>query len=273
MTFDLGSFKERTGRLRWDDLDFSSFSENRLNEESLRCIRYMHDVEFHTVCYLRDLLLTPVHSDPEVTAFLSFWVYEEFWHGEALAAVLEAHGEPSGIARVMPMRKRLGSIDRIRPYIMSLGGSLLGEDFVAIHMSWGAINELTTQAGYAQLSRRSENSVLSVLLSRIMKQEGLHIDFYYSQSMRRLAGSERARKITRKALQKFWKPVGSGVMNAAETSHLGRYLFGDDVGRESAKRIDRKVDRLPGLEGLRLIESAIENANGGRSEMAMSLPY
>ncbi len=46
----------------------------------------MHDVEHHTVCYLRDLLLTPAHQDPEITSFLSCWVFEEMWHGEAIGA-------------------------------------------------------------------------------------------------------------------------------------------------------------------------------------------
>ena len=35
----------------------------------------------------------PAHRDPEVTAFLACWVFEELWHGDAIAAVLEAHGE------------------------------------------------------------------------------------------------------------------------------------------------------------------------------------
>ena len=60
----------------------------------------MHDVELHTICYLRDLLVTPAHADPDVTTFLSCWAYEELWHGEALGDVLAAHGRPSGAARV-----------------------------------------------------------------------------------------------------------------------------------------------------------------------------
>ena len=58
----------------------------------------MHDVENHTVCYLRDVLVTRAHRDPEVTSFLTLWNYEEFWHGEAIAAILAAHDEPSGRA-------------------------------------------------------------------------------------------------------------------------------------------------------------------------------
>ena len=64
----------------------------------------MHDVEHHTVCYLRDLLLTPAHQDPEITSFLSCWVFEEMWHGEAIGRVLEAHGEEAGAPRIAALR-------------------------------------------------------------------------------------------------------------------------------------------------------------------------
>lgn len=268
MAFDIDLYKERTARLLWDDLDLASFSTNPLDEGALRCLRYMHDVEFHTVCYLRDLLLTPAHSDPLVTSFLSFWVYEEYWHGEALAAVLDAHGESSGSQRIAPMRLGLGAKDKIRPYLMSLASTLVGSDFVALHMSWGAVNELTTQAGYAQLSQRANNPVLSTLLSRIMKQEGMHIDFYYSQAKQRLESSKKARIITRAALNKFWSPVGSGVMSGEETAFLAGFLFGDPLGMESAQRIDRRVDRLPGLAGLHLLQSAVAQVRNQPSALA-----
>lgn len=214
----------------------------------------MHDVEYHTVCYLRDLLVSPAHGDPEITSFLSFWVFEEFWHGEALAAVLSAHGEPAGQARVATMRRRLGWAERLRPLTMMVGSAVAGEDFVAVHMTWGAINEWTTQAGYGQLGRRAGHPVFSELLRRIMRQEGRHIDFYASQAHRRLARSSRAQRLTRLALTRLWSPVGSGVMPAAETTHLARYLMSGPDGRAAAQRIDRRVDRMPGLSGLGLLE-------------------
>lgn len=258
MDFDIADYKERTGRLEWQDIDLDAFCTAPLDPATLRCLRYMHDVEFHTVCYLRDLLLTPAHADPEVTAFLSFWVYEEFWHGEALAAVLRTHGEPAGDERIDGVRARLGAADRIRPLLMVLGSSLAGADFTAVHMTWGAVNEWTTQAGYAQLIRRSGHPVLAQLVKRIMKQEGRHIDFYASQAERRLDGRRRAQRLVRLALRRFWRPVGTGVMPASETAFLVRHLFGDDIGRESAQRIDRRIDRLPGQAGLHLIEGALD---------------
>ena len=37
----------------------------------------MHDVEHHTTCYLRDLLVTSAHEDPAITSFLAMWAIEE----------------------------------------------------------------------------------------------------------------------------------------------------------------------------------------------------
>lgn len=259
MEFNIEDYKSRTGRLHWDDLDIHSFKYRPLHPAALRCLRYMHDVEYHTVCYLRDLLVSPAHNDPEITSFLSFWVFEEFWHGEALAEVLSAHGEASGRARVSAMRKRLGWAEKLRPASMMIGSALAGEDFVAVHMTWGAINEWTTQAGYSQLARRAGHPVLSELLRRIMRQEGRHIDFYASQAQSRLAASRRARRLTRFALNRFWSPVGSSVMPPEESAHLARYLMSGPDGLAVARRIDRRVDRLPGLGGMGLLERSVSS--------------
>jgi hypothetical protein len=173
VNFDIADYKRRAERLRWDDLDFASFAAEPLDAETLRCIEYMHDVELHTICYLRDLLVTPAHADPDVTAFLSCWGFEEMWHGEALGAVLAAHGRPAGEARVAPLRRRLGARDRVRPLVSVFGSALVGERIVALHMTWGAINEWTTQAGYLRLAQRANHPVLSELTRRIARLPGL----------------------------------------------------------------------------------------------------
>jgi hypothetical protein len=92
-----------------------------------------------------------------------------------------------------------------------------------------------------------------------MRQEGRHIDFYSSTARQRLAESATARRITRFALRRYWAPVGAGVMPQPELEFLVRHLFGDDEGRVAAQRIDRLVGRLPGLEGLHLIEEALDD--------------
>ena len=150
----------------------------------------MHDVELHTICYLRDLLVTPAHNDPDVTTFLSCWAYEELWHGEALGDVLAAHGRARGSSRgVGRCARGSGWRDRIRPFLSALGSSIVGERLVAVHMTWGAVNEWTTQAAYARLAQRADHPVLTELTKRIARQEGRHIDFYSAEARRRLAES------------------------------------------------------------------------------------
>jgi hypothetical protein len=53
------------------DLDLPNAFHTRLDADVLRCLRYMHDIELHTICYLRDLLVTSAHRDPEITTFLT----------------------------------------------------------------------------------------------------------------------------------------------------------------------------------------------------------
>src|ERR1700678_1289265 len=106
MRTTIDSYKSRAGRLDLAGINFDDFRDQPLDPAALRTLRYMHDVEHHTVCYLRDLLLTPAHQDPEITSFLSCWVFEEMWHGEAIGQVLEAHGEVAGASRIADLRHR-----------------------------------------------------------------------------------------------------------------------------------------------------------------------
>lgn len=258
MSFDLDSYRRTITPVRIDDLRLAeAFRDRPLAEEVLRCLRYMHDVESHTVCYLRDLLMTASHRDPRITTFRTMWNFEEYWHGVAIAQVLRAHGEPAEDDRIAPLRARRGSAGLLGPLSQGLASKLLGEDFIAVHMSWGAVNEWCTQAGYHRLAARAEHPVLAALLGRIARQESRHIAFYADEARRRLQSSARARRVTRAALRHLWAPVGSGVMPAAETRFLLEYLLDGPEGRRVAARIDERIGRLPGLAGMSLVTGAL----------------
>src|SRR3954447_18329880 len=209
MSFDLDAYRRSVTPVRIDDLDFGAFATRPLTLATRRALRFMHDVESHTVCYLRDLLLTSAHQDPRITTFLTMWNYEEYWHGVAIARILEAHGEPAEDERIGPMRARLGWKDRVSPLTSALGSTLLGPDYAGLHMAWGAVNEWSTAAGYDRLATREGHPVLSTLLSRITRQETRHIAFYATEARERLARSRSAQKVTRLALKYLWAPVGS----------------------------------------------------------------
>lgn len=255
--FDLADYTATADRVHTDDVDFDAFGKQPLSGSAVRCLRYMSNVESHTICYLRDLLVTPSHKDPAVTAFLTMWAYEEFWHGEALDAVLRAHHVQADYSHIRRVRLAQGFRDRIAPIEQSLAANTIGDDFVAVHMSWGAINEWSAHSAYGQLIERENHPELTKLLRRIQNQESRHLAFYNSQARERLERSRRARKLTRFALRWFWAPVGSTIQPNAETRFVLDYLMGGGDGAKHLVRLDRKVDTLPGQEGLDLVSTAV----------------
>src|SRR5262245_33701896 len=94
--FDLDAY---VGRSRAVDLSAHAWEDGPrppVPDDAVRTLRYMQDIESHTIIYLRALLATRAINDPEVATFLACWVYEETFHGLALARFLEAAGHPVG---------------------------------------------------------------------------------------------------------------------------------------------------------------------------------
>ena len=52
------------------------------------------------------------------------------------------------------------------------------KDFSAVHMTWGAANELSAVAAYRRLAQMHDHPALSPLLQRIAQQETRHVAFY-----------------------------------------------------------------------------------------------
>jgi hypothetical protein len=258
MAFDIARYTRQSQSVKWDDLELDEFRRHPLPPDSLRSLHYMCDVEYHTVCYLRDMLVTPSHKDPGVTAFMTMWNMEEFWHGEALAAVLQVHDVTVDYDHLKAVRLKRGWRDRLDPIGQSMLANFVGKDFVAVHMAWGAANEWSAIAAYNRLAELEDHPVLSPLLKRIAKQEANHVAFYTTQARERLAASRKAQKLTRLALRKFWGPVGSGVMAEPEVRHVLGHLMSGPDGRRAARNIDEHIQRLPGLEGLRIVETALD---------------
>jgi rubrerythrin len=273
--FDLDRYLRNSKKVDLSGIDWDAIPEHPLSDGEVMCLHYMMDIETHTVIYLRDLLATRVAADPQITAFLSCWVYEELWHGEAFSDFLRAYGIevpaeaklPDGSTPLPTRRNRWREL-RVRVgvgnglgIIPTMLGSLATHDFAAIHMMWGAVNELTTLTGYYALIRRSDHPVLYQLLHKVIQDERRHFAFYRAQAKARLEGSRAARKMVRWVLSNLWTPVGAGVKTEEEVDALALYLFADSPeGREQARGIDETISEVPGLEGLTLIEDYLDAA-------------
>ena len=137
-------------------------------------------------------------------------------------------------------------------------------DFCAVHMTWGAINELTALTGYHRLKLLANHPVLDELLERIMRDESRHFFFYYRQADARLRRPG-ATWIARRLVDHFWAPVGTGVQPTAEVEFLARYLYGGDEGRAAARKVDETIRKLPGFETVPLLEAWMERHIDGPS--------
>ncbi len=279
--FDLDRYLRNSKKVDLSGIDWSRVPENSLSDGDVMCLHYMMDIETHTVIYLRDLLATRVAIDPEITAFLSCWVHEELWHGEAFSDFLRSYGievpaEPKLPDGTTPMpthpnrwrdlRVRLG-VGNGLGLLPTMLGSMMTRDFAAIHMMWGAVNELTTLTGYQALMRRCEHPELHKLLRKVIQDERRHFAFYRAQAKARMQRSRTARRMVRFVLRSLWTPVGAGVKTEEEVDALAIYLFGDGAqGREQVREIDRTIAEVPGLKGLSLLEDHLEEALGRAAE-------
>jgi len=279
--FDLDRYLRNSKKVDLSGIDWGAVPDHPLTDGDVMCLHYMMDIETHTVIYLRDLLATRLAADPQITGFLSCWVYEELWHGEAFSDFLRSYGIevpaepklPDG-STPMPTRPNRWRDLRVRigvgnglGIVPTMLGSMVARDFAAIHMMWGAVNELTTLTGYHALMRRSDHPELHNLLRRVIRDERRHFAFYRAQAKARMQRSRTARKLVRWALEHLWTPVGAGVKTEEEVDALGIYLFGDGPeGREQIREIDRTISEIPGLEGLTILEGYLEGALGRAAE-------
>lgn len=248
---DTWTRRSRVGEL--DDLPWELLRRQPLGADAIRALRYMQDIEAHTIVYVRQLLATRAIDDADVATFLAAWFFDETLHGRALARVLETAGHtvPHRVRSRAPLGQRAGewamqAIARTWP------------EFVAAHMAWGAVNELTALAGYQRLAAREPHPALVPLLERIAHDETRHFGFYYQQAERRLAAAPGARRVARWLVERFWAPVGSGVQPDGEVRFLARFLFADEAGRAALRRIDATIRRLPGFDRIPLAEAWME---------------
>jgi hypothetical protein len=246
--FDLDKYLRATGATRPELFDWTEPGPH-LDDESRFCLGYMMDIESHTIIYMRELLSTSVADDPSITAFLSCWVYEEFFHSRTIAKLLESQGVRIDDKRFAELRRRKPA-DYVQQKIATIA-SRMTRHFPAIHMTWGAINELSTLTGYQALVDRARHPLVTAVLSRIIKDERRHFSFYFNQARIRLK-PRAARVLTSFALRRFWRPIGSPVRGDPDMRRMCRHLFDEQSGPRRLSQIDATIARLPGLEWFNL---------------------
>lgn len=244
--FNIDKFIAASRPLDLSGIRLEDAAKYPLSPSEVRVIRYMQDTELYTVHYMKALMETHALADNEARAFMVCWGYEECFHGRALARIVEVCGHE-------PSRRSIDEFARprkITEVVQDFGGrflSMLSKDFLATHMTWGAINELTAIHAYTRLAELSANPVVDAVARRIVKDERRHFAFYYQQGKRRLQHSELARRMASMALKALWEPVGGSMAPTEDRDFVGAYLFGDESGRARLTETDETIAKLPGM--------------------------
>lgn len=236
-----------------DKIPWHEVKNHPIPEELLPVIFYMRDVEAFTPVYFEQMMKTPTGREPAIRAFMERWSAEEPLHGDLLNRFLEEAGHSSKPTWKQDIMQEIPSdyLRQVRTHNKII--NLIGKAFTPVHMTWGAIGEMSTLAGYQRLWRLAQHPVLEHILRAIGSEESKHYFFYWSVARIHLARSPVRRKLARFIVDKFWSPVGEGTKLRSVTDDVIRRLFS---GQEGIEYFDQHVTamlaKLPGFENSKL---------------------
>jgi hypothetical protein len=260
MKSDIEKYISVSAKIDTSDIDWDEAREAGLTDDEKFLLTYFSDVESQTIRYMKVLLGMKIAFTPSVSAFLTTWSYEEFFHGYELGRLMAVCGAPLEEDRVEGMTRKARFNEWLEAVFAPLLSRIFSNQFPAVYLSFGAIQELTTLRGYEFLHRYTQNPVLKILCERIAKQERRHFAWYFNHARELLLESSGARVLARKLLEFNWVPVGAGIKSPAEVKRLFMTLFPRESAREFVREVDSKMGTLPGLEGIRLMEPYFEKA-------------
>jgi hypothetical protein len=247
--------KEFLDKIAWGDV-----KNHALDKKFVPVLLYMRDVEVLTDMYYAELRRTPTGKDPIIGKFMERWSTEELTHGELINRFLAEAGIPTDDKWQAQVRGGVSAVYNVYARLVTTLTNLVGKNFTATHMTFGAIHEMSTAQGYRRLINLANHPVLSYILQGIMREESAHTHFYWSVARLELKQSKFARKVARFAVNQFWAPVGQGAKPKKQTDYTIGTLFNGKEGLEWVdKTITQRIRQLPGFETLTKInETALE---------------
>lgn len=212
----------------------------------LAVLHHLHHVEGRVLTQMRDVLVTPTHADPYVTAFLTTWAYERYWFGRTLRDILDTQAQPpshrAGI--VAGVTDRI--CERFRPAVAAVATNLLGRPVVAGILATSLADTLALRLSVIRLAQVCP--ALSALTEAVLHSTVRHLDFYREQVRLRLAREQRAQVTVRRALRR-WRWPGTRHGDPRRARAVGRFLVRDSRAESLVSEADDALMAL--VAGLR----------------------
>jgi tRNA isopentenyl-2-thiomethyl-A-37 hydroxylase MiaE len=245
--------KEFMESIAWEDV-----KKFPLDKNFIPVLVYMRDVETLTEMYHQELMRTPTGKDKIISKFMDRWGTEELVHGELINRFLNEAGFETSNIWQSEMKKEVSWSYKVNAYVSTMLTNCIGKKFTGVHMTFGAINEMSTLQGYRRLIKLANHPVLTQILRGIMREESAHTQFYWHIARLELQKSEFAQKLARFVISNFWAPVGQGAKAVKDSNYTIKTLFGDQEGLAWIdKNITQKLHNLPGFSDLNTITERI----------------
>lgn len=246
-----------------ETIPWKDVSKHPIDSAFIPTLMYMRDVERFTSLYQEELMRTPTGNDPTIKRFMDRWGTEELTHADLINRFLGEAGVPTSENWYDQVKARIPRSYRLNSRIIPRFTNLFGRHFSAVHMTWGAINELSTLTGYQRLWTLAKHPTLEYILRAIAREEASHAFFYWSIARIKLQTSRFRQSLARWIVERFWSPVGEGAKQKKETDHVITTLFGSTGGLDLMhERVTRRIQQLPGFQACETVTERVAKITG-----------
>ncbi len=192
---------------------------------------------------------------PGLGDFLVLWQAEESEHGRMLRHVAHRLGAEDD----RPPPHQVWSELRVPTTFLATVAARVVPDLVGVYGALGAAQEHVACVTYRYLADQVATDELRSGLTAVARQESRHLRFYRGVAEAVLGPSERAQRLTRTLLARFWRPPGVDVLGEERFAEAFGVLLENEDYRTRTLGLDRLLDQLPGLDDLRLMSTYLES--------------
>src|SRR6266498_3137283 len=155
MKSDIERYISVSAKIDTSDIDWDQAREAGLTDDEKFVLTYFSDVESQTIRYMKMLLQMKIAFTPSVSAFLTTWSYEEFFHGYELGRLLAVCDSPLEVDRVESVTRKARFNEWLEAVFTPLFSRLFSRQFPAVYLSFGAIRSEERRVGKECRSRWS----------------------------------------------------------------------------------------------------------------------